>query len=57
MDFFEDQLVAEGYDWKGLLSHYMFSGKEPLVNSLVSGRQSVCCDLITELTKKQLDTL
>ncbi|KAF2187804.1 hypothetical protein K469DRAFT_704760 [Zopfia rhizophila CBS 207.26] len=37
VDFFEDQLVAKGYDWKQLLNDYLFEGKEPLINGLVSG--------------------
>jgi hypothetical protein len=40
VDFFEDQLVLKRYDWKALLEEYMFEGKNPLVNSLVSGRMS-----------------
>ena len=38
MDFFEDELVQKKYDWKLLLEEYMFSGKNPLINGLVSGR-------------------
>lgn len=38
VDFFEDQLVARRYDWKGLLQEYLFEGEAPLVNGLVSGR-------------------
>jgi len=37
IDFFEDQLVAHGYDWKQLLEHYLYDGDAPLINSLVSG--------------------
>ncbi|KAF1996725.1 hypothetical protein P154DRAFT_525417 [Amniculicola lignicola CBS 123094] len=37
VDFFEDQLVQIKYDWKGLLTDYLFEGKEPLINGLVSG--------------------
>ncbi|KAJ4345293.1 uncharacterized protein N0V89_011423 [Didymosphaeria variabile] len=37
VDFFEDQLVAKRYDSKVLLEEYMFEGKEPLINGLVSG--------------------
>lgn len=40
VDFFEDQLVAFGYDWKALVAHYMYDGKQPLINSVVSGRES-----------------
>ncbi|KAF1951860.1 hypothetical protein CC80DRAFT_552930 [Byssothecium circinans] len=37
VDFFEDQLALKKYDWKLLLEEYMFKGKEPLINGLVSG--------------------
>lgn len=37
VDYFEDQLVAKRYDWKALLDEYLFEGKEPLINGLVSG--------------------
>ncbi|KAF1832361.1 hypothetical protein BDW02DRAFT_640822 [Decorospora gaudefroyi] len=37
IDFFEDQLVSMKYDLKGLLDDFMFAGKEPLINGLVSG--------------------
>ena len=38
VDFFEDQLVLVGYDWKQLLNRFLFEGKEPLFNNLISGR-------------------
>ena len=41
VDFFEDQLVLNGYDWKKVLNDYLFSGKEPLVNCLIAGRKFV----------------
>ena len=37
VDFFEDQLVLHGYDWKRVLNKYLFEGKEPLVNCLIGG--------------------
>lgn len=44
MDFFEDQLVLEGYEWKGVVGRFIYergpkgSVKEwPLFNALVSG--------------------
>ena len=40
MDFFEDQLVLHGYDWHKVLEEYLFKGKEPLINNLISGRKS-----------------
>lgn len=39
VDFFEDQLVAKRYDWKALLREFMFEGKTPLINGLISGRR------------------
>ena len=41
MDFFEDELVRHGYDWKQVLADYLFSGKEPLFNSLVDDRMVI----------------
>lgn len=41
VDYFEDQLVQYGYDWKQLVHDYMFEGKEPLINSMISGRESL----------------
>lgn len=37
VDFFEDELVEHGYDWQALLNEYLLSGKEPLINNLISG--------------------
>lgn len=37
IDFFEDQLVQQGYDWHALLDDFLLSGKEPLINNLISG--------------------
>jgi hypothetical protein len=39
IDFFEDQLVTKKYDIKDLIDGFMFQGKEPLVNGLISGRR------------------
>jgi hypothetical protein len=39
VDFLEDQLVSKKYDWKALLAEFLFQGKEPLINGLVSGRE------------------
>ncbi len=38
VDFFEDQLVLSGYDWKKVLGEYLFTGKAPLINCLIGGR-------------------
>jgi hypothetical protein len=37
VDFFEDQLVKYGYDWRELLHEFLLQGKEPLINNLISG--------------------
>ncbi|KAK4988051.1 hypothetical protein LTR50_004167 [Elasticomyces elasticus] len=37
VDFFEDQMVQHGYDWKALLAEFLFEGEEPLINNLVAG--------------------
>ncbi|KAI1917093.1 hypothetical protein LOZ39_003550 [Ophidiomyces ophidiicola] len=37
LDFFEDEVVRCGYDWKGVLEKYLFSRKTPLINCAVSG--------------------
>lgn len=37
IDFFEDQLVKHGYNWRSLLDEFMLSGKEPLINNLIAG--------------------
>ncbi|KAF2730190.1 hypothetical protein EJ04DRAFT_527144 [Polyplosphaeria fusca] len=37
VDFFEDQLVVKGYDWKSLLHEYLYEGDEPLINNMISG--------------------
>lgn len=39
LDFFEDRLVDFGYDWKKLLEYYLYEGKQPLINSFLSGRR------------------
>lgn len=39
VDFFEDELVLNGYDWKKVLNKYLFEGKEPLFNCLIAGRE------------------
>jgi len=37
VDFFEDQLVQLGYDWKALLEEYAFKGDQPLINGMLVG--------------------
>jgi hypothetical protein len=38
VDFFEDEMVRLGYDWKQVVAEYLFSGEEPLFNSLMTDR-------------------
>lgn len=40
VDFFEDELVRHGYDWKKVVANYLFEGKEPLFNALACDRTS-----------------
>ncbi|MCJ1479282.1 hypothetical protein MMC13_007967 [Lambiella insularis] len=37
VDFFEDELVLNGYNWPKVIDKYLFQGKEPLINCLVAG--------------------
>ncbi|MCJ1251563.1 hypothetical protein MMC30_008798 [Trapelia coarctata] len=37
VDFFEDELVLHGYDWRKVLDEYLFRGKEPLINCVIAG--------------------
>lgn len=39
IDFFEDQLVSKKYNVEEVLEEFMFKGKEPLINGLISGRK------------------
>jgi hypothetical protein len=42
VDFLEDQLVQFGFDWRELLDDFLYSGKQPLINNLIAGRESLC---------------
>jgi hypothetical protein len=43
IDFLEDQLVQFGYDWRELLDDFLYSGKQPLINNLIAGRELLPC--------------
>lgn len=47
MDFFEDELVQFGYDWKQVVSEYLFSGKEPVFNGILADRMFSRCSLLS----------
>ena len=37
VDFFEDQLVHCGYDWKEVIAEFALKGPDPMINCFVSG--------------------
>ncbi|KAH0537090.1 hypothetical protein FGG08_006092 [Glutinoglossum americanum] len=37
IDFFEDELVRFGYNWKKVLAEYLLKGREPLIHGLIGG--------------------
>lgn len=42
MDYFEDELVRHGYDSKKVVHEYLFSGPEPMFNSIIADRMRPC---------------
>lgn len=38
VNFFEDELVHHGYDWKSVVNEYLFEGSEPMFNSIIADR-------------------
>lgn len=41
LDFFEDEWVKNGYDWKMVAIDYMMKGPQPLLHGAVCGRKSI----------------
>lgn len=41
VDFFEDEMVRLGYDWKQVVAEYLFSGEKPIFNSIMADRMSI----------------
>lgn len=40
VDFFEDNLAMEfSYNWKQVVTHFLFSSEVPLINGLIGGRE------------------
>ena len=37
LDFFEDEMVRLGYDWKQVVAHYMLEGEHPLITGAIGG--------------------
>lgn len=54
MDYFEDELVLNGYDWRKVLDKYLLDGTTPLINNIVAGRMLVvspsCSGIILTLS-------
>lgn len=52
VDFFEDELALKfGYDWKKVAAEYLFEGKNPLINCVISG----CMSMIYITLKAEAD--
>lgn len=41
LDFFEDELVRYGYDWKAVVIEYVLKGPEPLIFGGIGGCMSI----------------
>lgn len=56
VDFFEDQVVLNGYDWKQVINKYLFEGKEPLANCLIGnlGHPLIHLGYAYELSSREL---
>lgn len=42
VDFFEDELVRRAYVWEDVVHHFLFSGDEPIFNSIIADRMLNC---------------
>lgn len=38
VDFFEDEVVHRSYDWKEVVAEYLYTGKEPMFDSIMASR-------------------
>lgn len=41
VDYFEDELVRFSYEWKKVVNEYLFSGPEPMFNSIIADCKSI----------------
>lgn len=59
LDYFEDNLALEfAYDWKQVVTHFLFSGENPLFHSLASGsRFFSICFRYSKYKKRNIDNL
>ena len=37
VDFFEDELARNGYDWRKVIDQYLLQGEAPLINNIICG--------------------
>lgn len=56
MDFFEDEMVHLSYDWKEVVAEYLFTGKEPMFDSIMASRTFQCSPRKLDLTLHVLTT-
>lgn len=42
VNYFEDELVRLGYDWKEVVREYLFLGRAPLFNSIFANCKDHC---------------
>lgn len=57
VDFFEDEMVLEGYDWRKIMDIYLFQGKNPLINCVVADCKDLaeCHSKLYHADKRQWD--
>lgn len=58
VEFFEDGLTLLDYDWKQVVDEYLFSGEEPVFDSIMAVRKSllngnIAFMLLHRLTRSQ----
>ena len=53
VDFFEDELVENGYNWRAVVNKYMFEGQAPLINNVIAGCKRSPFMLCSTLRKHQ----
>jgi hypothetical protein len=42
VNFFEDEMVHQGYDWREVMTEYLFAGEEPMFGSIMASRMLSC---------------
>ncbi|KAI9792491.1 MAG: hypothetical protein M1835_007857 [Candelina submexicana] len=54
LDFFEDELVLKGYDWRKVVAEFLFEGKEPLINNVSVGHPLIHLGYAFELANREV---